>query len=309
MPTHYVLVDFENVQPEAEALSFLNDERIKIIIFVNAKQKLSVDRVKVLQPLGDRVEYIEMAGSGKNALDFIIAFYIGRNWSENAESKFYVVSQDTGFDPLLKHLAALRPGSVKRMIDFTKIKKHMGIPTSSSEPPAQPGIIRQRAINICAAIQALPEGSLPGSAAALENFIMATLNDCDLLEHHVARLLNFMTKKELIVINQDGGLIYQSENITAGATGQFISKEPANNVPQKPVPVSPAEELTIKACDDLKKRGNSKPRTLKTLASTIKSIFKGDLSDQQVEAVVDFMKAKKIIAVSNGTKVTYNFDK
>ena len=34
MPTYYVLVDFENIQPEAEALSFLNDEQIKIIIFV-----------------------------------------------------------------------------------------------------------------------------------------------------------------------------------------------------------------------------------------------------------------------------------
>ena len=61
MPTYYVLVDFENIQPEAEALSFLNDEQIKIIIFVNAKQKLSVDRVKVLQPLCNRVDYIEMS--------------------------------------------------------------------------------------------------------------------------------------------------------------------------------------------------------------------------------------------------------
>ncbi len=67
MAAHYVFVDFENVQPDAEALSFLNDERIKIVIFVNATQKLSVDRVKVLQPLGDRVDYIEMSSSGKNA--------------------------------------------------------------------------------------------------------------------------------------------------------------------------------------------------------------------------------------------------
>ena len=162
-------------------MSFLSDERIKIIIFVNAKQKLSVGGVKVLQPLDDRFEHIEMAGSGKNALDFMIAYYNGRYWCENAESKFYVVSQDKGIDPLLKHLAALRPGSVKRMVDFTKIIKHMVIPTSYSEPPAQPGLIRQRAINICMAIQTLPEGSLPDSSAALDNFIMATLNDCDLL--------------------------------------------------------------------------------------------------------------------------------
>lgn len=61
--------------------------------------------------------------------------------------------------------------------------------------------------------------------------------------------------------------------------------------------------------NDLKKHGNSKPRTIKTLASTINAICKGELSDQQIDTILDFMKSKKNIAVANGTKITYNLEK
>jgi hypothetical protein len=335
MAAHYVLVDFENIQPEPEAWAFLNDARIKIIIFVNAKQKLSVDRVKALQPFGDRVDYIEMSGSGKNALDFMIAFYLGRIWSESAEAKFYVLSQDTGFDPLLKHLTAERPGSVKRVDDVSKIQKHVAaltgssepaappgpakpedeameisnqaaVPTSSSPPAAPPGIVRQRVISICEALQNIEK---PLSISALNDFIKGALNDSDLPEKHSDGLIQFMVRKELISIDDNGTLSYYSSNIADGAKGEFISKAPASAPPPQQTPPLPIKELAEKVCDDLKKRGNSKPRTLKTLASTIKAIFKGDLSGQQVEAVLNFMKVKKIIAVSNGTKVAYNLEK
>ena len=309
MAIHYVLVDFENIQPEAEALSFLNDEQIKIIIFVNAKQKLSVDRVKALQPFGDRVDYIEMSGSGKNSLDFIIAFYLGCIWNESPEAKLYVVSKDMGFDPLLKHLTTNRPGSVKRVSDCAEIKNHLISLKAASEPAAQPGTVRQRVISICVALQDISMAKRPYPVSALTDFIKTVFNDCDLSEQHIAGLINFMTRKELISIGDDGSLKYHLNNIFACAKGEFISKAPANNAPQKFAPASPVKELAKKVCDDLKKRGNSKPRTLKTLISTIKAIFQGDLSDQQAEAVLDFMKGKKIITISNDTKVTYNLGK
>jgi hypothetical protein len=309
MATHYVLVDFENIQPEATDLSFLNDERIKIIIFVNSNQKLPVDMVKKLQPIGARVDYIKMPGSGKNSLDFLIAFYIGDILHNDHEANIYVISNDTGFDPLIKYLTATRSSSVKRFGAVMSVSKHIAASTHLPEASASPGIVKRRVINICTALQSLSINNWPDSTSALENFIKSTLNDCDLPEQHITGLLKFMTRKDLISIDPDGVLKYQSENIAAGATGTFISKDPANGFIPNPTPTPSIKELAKKACDNLKARGNSKPRTLKTLTSTLKSVFNGGLSDQRIASVLDFMRSKKIIAVSEGTKVTYDFGK
>jgi len=45
-----------------------------------------------------------MAGSGPNALDFHIAFYIGQLSSAEPDAYFHIISKDTGFDPLVAHL-------------------------------------------------------------------------------------------------------------------------------------------------------------------------------------------------------------
>jgi hypothetical protein len=61
---------------------------------------------QALQIFGPDVEYIQIEGSGSNALDFHIAYYIGRLVAEHAGASFQIVSKDTGFDPLLRHLKA-----------------------------------------------------------------------------------------------------------------------------------------------------------------------------------------------------------
>ena len=60
--------------------------------------------VKVVQKLGSRAQYIEMMGTGHNALDFHIAFYIGRISATDKDAHFHIVSNDQGFDPLIAHL-------------------------------------------------------------------------------------------------------------------------------------------------------------------------------------------------------------
>jgi hypothetical protein len=73
---NYVLIDYESVQPEA--LSVLHEEHFRLIVFVGATQaKVSFETAAALQRMGNRAEYIKIAGTGPNALDFHIAFYIG----------------------------------------------------------------------------------------------------------------------------------------------------------------------------------------------------------------------------------------
>jgi len=55
---------------------------------------------------------------------------------------------------------------------------------------------------------------------------------------------------------------------------------------------------------DLQKRGTARPRTLKTLTSTINNLFQNSLSSQQVPALVNALQCEGIISVT-GTHVSY----
>lgn len=105
MPTNYVLIDFENVQPKN--LEILKRHPFKIFVFVGANQtKLSYDLASAMQDFGENGRYIKISGNGKNSLDFHIAYYIGQLSLKDPEGCFHIISKDTGFDPLIEHLRA-----------------------------------------------------------------------------------------------------------------------------------------------------------------------------------------------------------
>jgi hypothetical protein len=107
MTQNFVLIDFENVQ--CKHVGTLQPGACRIKIFVGANQsKLLLQLVQALQPFGSDVEYIQITGSGPNALDFHIAFYIGHLATLHPQATFTIVSKDSGFDPLIKHLAGLK---------------------------------------------------------------------------------------------------------------------------------------------------------------------------------------------------------
>lgn len=103
MRKNIVLIDFESVQPES--LADLVHEHFRVVVFIGANQaKVPVGLAMSIQRLGDRAEYVQISGSGPNALDFHIAFYIGQFAAEDPTAYFHVISKDTGFDPLIQHL-------------------------------------------------------------------------------------------------------------------------------------------------------------------------------------------------------------
>jgi len=105
MKSHFILVDFENVQPRN--LGTLKDGQHKVRVFLGASQtKITLELAQALQAFGPDAKYVQISGNGSNALDFHIAFYIGRLSALHPEASFTIVSRDTGFDPLVKHLAA-----------------------------------------------------------------------------------------------------------------------------------------------------------------------------------------------------------
>ena len=103
MKTNYVLIDYENVQPTD--LTLLRDGPFKVRLFLGPNQaRIPVALATALQALGHDAEYVVLETSGSNALDFHIAYYVGALSSKEPSAFFHIVSKDSGFDPLIKHL-------------------------------------------------------------------------------------------------------------------------------------------------------------------------------------------------------------
>jgi hypothetical protein len=101
--TNIVLIDSENVKPES--IEKLRHEHFRVVVFVGPNQKrLDFPIVNAIQSLGSNGSYVQINGNGPNALDFHIAYYIGKFSAANPEAYFHIISKDKGFDPLIKHL-------------------------------------------------------------------------------------------------------------------------------------------------------------------------------------------------------------
>lgn len=123
MRTNYVLIDFENVQPDT--LECLAHDHFKLLVFVGASQtKLPFELAASLQQLGPKAEYVKISGNGSNALDFHIAYYIGQLAAADSSAYFHIVSKDKGFDPLIQHLKSKKifAGRVISISDIPLIK-------------------------------------------------------------------------------------------------------------------------------------------------------------------------------------------
>ena len=92
--TNFILVDLENVEPKNIGLLYGGPFKIKL--FLGATQsKISVELACALRAFGPDVEYIQVDGNGTNALDFHIAYYIGRLATEYPDAYFHIISKDT----------------------------------------------------------------------------------------------------------------------------------------------------------------------------------------------------------------------
>jgi hypothetical protein len=98
----YIFIDCENV-----ALQAIPDHAgiQRLFLFVGENQKnVPLEIAKSVGKLGPKADFVEMHGTGKNALDFHIAYYLGKYAEIDPKGSFRIVSKDKGFDPLVRHL-------------------------------------------------------------------------------------------------------------------------------------------------------------------------------------------------------------
>ncbi|MBV6449100.1 MAG: hypothetical protein FCKEOINB_02830 [Nitrosomonas sp.] len=112
LKTNYILIDYENVQ--AKSLALLKGEQFQVRIFLGpGNTKLPVELVLAMHELGERADYVILETPGANALDFHIAYYLGILAANDPTGFFHIISKDTGFDPLIKHMKAKKVYAVR----------------------------------------------------------------------------------------------------------------------------------------------------------------------------------------------------
>jgi len=137
MPTNYVLVDFENVQPDLSALA---GSPYKVKVFFGAKQQEGRVPFKLLDAmlaLGGNVEPVKVMRSGSNAVDMHIAYFIGRLVEKEPDAGIHIISGDTDFDPLVEFLKA-NGVACKRAKSIADIARQAPARTRPAPPPPKP---------------------------------------------------------------------------------------------------------------------------------------------------------------------------
>ena len=195
MPTNYVLIDFENVQPKN--LEILAPHPFRVFVFIGSNQtRLPRHIVVAMQSLGSKAEYVEIEGSGPNALDFHIAYYIGELAAKDPQALFHVISKDKGFDPLIRHLRG-RKIAVQREIDVAEIPE-LRISTKTSTGDMVNAIVK----NLIGRGQ-----SRPRKVKTLQNTISHLIKE-ELDETALAALVEDMKKRKLIAV-RNGNVSYK----------------------------------------------------------------------------------------------------
>src|SRR4030095_4748973 len=83
----------------------LKHEHFRVVVFVGANLKrLDFPIVNAVQSLGSNSSYVQISSHGPSALDFHIAYYIGKLTAAHPDAYFHIISKDKGFDPLINHL-------------------------------------------------------------------------------------------------------------------------------------------------------------------------------------------------------------
>ena len=191
MAKNYILIDYENVK--LNNLDLLAGHPFDVMIFVGSSQtKLPTELVQQLLEL-PAVECIRISGNGRNALDFHIAYYLGKLMAEGKpKTYFHIVSKDQGFDPLLDHLKVNKKVKAYRANDLSEILP-LRIPKSATDETKMNAIIKNLAGR---------GSSKPRRVKTLRNTIRSLFEE-EIGARQLDSIVEKLTTREHVVINEE----------------------------------------------------------------------------------------------------------
>lgn len=296
----YLLLDMENLMPSAEEIHRLKSE-CKILCFSKAQDKISVALAMALQT-NRRCEFILTGATGKNALDFHIAFYLGVLSHLHSGCTAYVISKDSGYDSLIKWINQHTDIAARRISSFGDLPASVCQPDSSaprtpkeapvkearSVPAASP--VEPRSVleqNVQIAIQAIAK--FKQSRPRKRKTLMNALNVCfqpKLSSDMLADVLRELVAMKKIAIDANDNVSYVLSATAA--------------------PPSSLEENVRKAIADLAGRKQSRPRKRKTLMNTIAACFQNKLPEATIAEILrHLVSVKKCVSIDSNENVKY----
>jgi len=294
IPTHYVLIDYENIQPKN--LLLLARESFHVAFFVGPNQEtIRVEVLDLMQRLGnDRVKHIKVEDKGKNSLDFHLVYYLGRLIERNSEAHYYVISKDSGYDPLISHLGS-RQIKAYRHDDINRIPpiKHASTAMLKTETPD----IETRPALVTASV------SNPADDLIIQLGGSSKSGKSPLLPLASANFLHAPKKPTASVApkqaNKPRAVVAPVKPQTSITTAQPVPSKTATAKTSAP----PNKVALVQA--NFSAHKSNRPRTVKTLANHLRAMFqKEKLTDPNLQSLIDKLQSKGVVKV-DGTKVSY----
>lgn len=195
-----VLVDLENLP--AASLRGL-DKDAEVIVFVGSRQQsVPLELALLAQRLGStQFRFQRIPGSGPNALDFFIACELGRRLERNPDTICTVLSNDKGFDPLLKYLnikglECQRKGSLIEPMSPSVAVSAATIPTTASASDNIPVYFNK----VLDTLKKSAARARPSKRAALKNHISAMCQK-NISDTQINAVIQHLVSKKLIALN------------------------------------------------------------------------------------------------------------
>jgi hypothetical protein len=101
--TQYIFIDYENVS-ESD-LSRVSGKPVQVFMVLGTRHKnLPVSLFLFAQKHPGQLRIIQTPVQGRNALDFVLTVELGRTIAADPDGYFHIVSKDTDFDSVVRHL-------------------------------------------------------------------------------------------------------------------------------------------------------------------------------------------------------------
>lgn len=219
-PVNHVFVDFENVH-EID-LTVIGGKAVSFTLLIGSRQtKLDISLVEKLLEHVASVQLVRLTSGGRNALDFALAYYIGRAVAADPAGFFHIVSKDTGYDPLIEHLRSkhirVRRHDSFATLTFTAPVKLATPTTSAAVPkvksPAKPkvrlSILDERETQVLEHLRK-PSATHPKNEKKLVSYLVAHLGH-KITEVEALELVKYLSQAGHLVIGEKGAITYHLE--------------------------------------------------------------------------------------------------
>jgi len=214
-PINHVFVDYENVHAVDPAI--IGSRAVHVTLLLGArKTKLDATVVEKLMQHAATVEMIRLTSSGRNALDFALAYYLGRAVVADPCGHFHIVSKDKGYDALIEHLRSKRIFA-RRHEDFTTLTSSAAAKPAVSTLPStllatkpQPKVetvaLREKAARVLEHFRK-PTTNRPRTKNRLTSHLVSHLGK-KVTEAEVSRIIEMLSQAGHLVIDDKGKVTY-----------------------------------------------------------------------------------------------------